>query len=139
MNKHFKYSVAGVFAGAIQVTAGILLTIFVEATILSWALIAIGWIAFIGSLLGATANRQAKKNAEGSQQLKNMLNDEREAIINDKAKAFAHDFLHWLLWVAIIALAVMQVELWIPLMLVGVQLVRMVATIAVSFWLRKNM
>jgi len=139
MNKHFRHSIAAVFAGAVQLATGIWLTIFIETTILSWALIVIGGIVFLTNLLGAISNRQAKSNVEGSLPLKIMLNDEREAVINDKVKAFSNDFTNCLVWVAIIVLAVMQVEIWIPLVLVGVQLVRMIVGIVVLFWLRKNM
>ena len=139
MNKHFRQSVAAAFAGAVQLATGIWLTIFVETTVLSWALIVIGAVLFLANMLVAISNRQAKRNVEGTQPLKNILNDEREAVIIDKSKAISHDFFNWVVWAAIIVLAVMQVELWIPLVLVGVQFMRMIVAMVALLWLRRNM
>ena len=139
MNKHLKQSVVAAIAGVAQLATGIWLAIFIETTMLSWALIVIGAVIFLANFLGAISNRQAKRNVEGSQPLKNLLSDEREAVINDKSKAITHDFLNWVVWVAIIVLAVTQVELWIPLVLVSVQFMRMIVALGASFWLRRNM
>ncbi|MCL1786503.1 MAG: hypothetical protein FWG38_00840 [Defluviitaleaceae bacterium] len=139
MDRHFKQSLVALFTGSIQLATGIWLTIFVGTSMLSWALLAIGGFAVFSNIFGAIANRQAKKSVEGSQPFKNLLNDEREAAISDKAKAFTHDFASWTMWAAIIVLAVLQVEVWIPTVLVGVLLVRMVVTIVAMFWFRKRM
>jgi hypothetical protein len=139
MNKHFRQSVVGVFAGVVQLATGAWLAIFVETGVLSWALIAIGVFIFLANTLGAVGNRQAKKNIEGSQELKNILSDEREAAIGDKSGAITNDFTNWAVWAAIIVLAVMQVDIWIPLVLIGVQFVRMVVGMVALLWLRKTM
>ncbi|MCL2349942.1 MAG: hypothetical protein FWC67_00535 [Defluviitaleaceae bacterium] len=138
MNKHFKQSVAGVIAGIAQLGTGLWLTFFVGTNMLSWALIVFGGILFLSSFFAVISNRQVKRNAKGTQEFKNIMNDEREAVINDKARAFTNDFFSWLVWAAIIALAIIQVELWIPLVLVGMQLVRMIVLITASLWIRKN-
>jgi hypothetical protein len=139
MDRHFKQSLSAIVAGSVQLATGIWLIIFVGTTVLSWALLGIGAFTFFVSIVGVICNRQAKKGVEGSQQLKNLLNDEREAAIADKAKAFTHDFTNWVVWAAIFVLAVVQVDMWIPLALIGVQFVRTIVTMVSMFWFRRRM
>ena len=139
MDRHFKQSLSAIVAGAVQLATGIWLIIFVGTTVLSWALLGIGAFTFLVSIVGVISNRQVKKGVEGSQQLKNLLNDEREAAIADKAKAFTHDFTNWAVWAAIFVLAIVQVDMWIPLALIGVQLVRTMVTMVSMFWFRQRM
>jgi len=138
MKTFLRMSIQGIIGGAALLTAGILLLIFASMTPLSWILIVMGLVAFFSGLINVTTSYQAKKNTV-PQEIKNNLNDERNAAIMEKTKAAAHDFLTWAMWAVIILLAAMQVDLWITLVLAGVQIAQVVVSMVAMFWLRKRM
>ena len=103
---------------------GILLAILTEVGIVSFVLIGIGAGSFTGGFAGFISTRMMKRDADFARKINIEMADERNIMVELKAKAGAHDFISWTLWPVIILFAAMQFELWVVLLLVGIQLMR---------------
>jgi hypothetical protein len=139
MKAYFRTYIIGCAGGAVALIVGIVLAISSAAAVLPWVLIGLGCGAFFGGLGGVIASRMAKKNAEFARTMEIELADERNNAISNKAKAGAHDFFMWAMWAVLIFLAAAQVQLWITLTLVGVQLARMVVLFVLMARYRRSM
>jgi len=138
MKGFFKTSLQGVIGGPVVLAAGIFLLVCYGLAPLSWTMIGLGFLSFFSGLMGVISSRQVKQNA-APMEFKIAIKDERTAVINDKVKIAVHDFSAWAMWPVIVVLAVMQVELWILMVLLGVHMTRLVVGIIARLWLQKTM
>jgi len=123
------YTIACI-SGVILIIAGILLAIFYTVPYgvmpaLPFALGGVGLGAFGGGLSGVISVCIMKKDPGLAKQVEIEENDERNITIENKAKAKTDTLISMLLWALIIFLAVMQVQLFIILVFVGVAFLRM--------------
>jgi len=132
-NPHKNYIFSSI-CGALVLIAGIALAIFTDVGTLPYVLIGVGCGAFAGGLGGVVASRMAKKDDEFARKLNIEMSDERNIMVDLKAKAGAHDFISWTLWLVVILFAALQFELWAILLLIGVQIMRMI----VMFYLMRR-
>jgi len=121
-----KWYMIGSVCGALMLIAGILLAIFTDAGVVSFVLIGIGAGSFTGGFCGFISTRMMEKDAELARKINIEMADERNIMVELKAKAGAHDFISWVLWPVVILFAALQFELWAVLLLVGVQIMRVI-------------
>jgi len=121
-----KWYMIGSVCGALLLISGVLLAILTDVGVVSFILIGIGAGSFTGGVGGFISARMMKKDAELARKINIEMNDERNVMVDLKAKAGAHDFISWVLWPVIILFAALQFELWAVLLLVGVQIMRMI-------------
>jgi len=122
----FKWYMVGSVCGALMLIAGILLAIFTDVGAVSYVLIGMGVGSFTGGFGGLISTRMMKKDAEFARKINIEMTDERNIMVELKAKAGAHDFISWVLWPVVILFAALQFELWAVLLLIGLQVARMI-------------
>ena len=122
----FKWYMVGSVCGALMLIAGILLAIFTDVGAVSYVLIGMGVGSFTGGFGGLISTRMMKKDAEFARKINIEMTDERNIMVELKAKAGAHDFISWVLWPVVILFAALQFELWSVLLLIGLQVARMI-------------
>ena len=122
----FKWYMVGSVCGALMLIAGILLAILTDVGAVSYVLIGIGVGSFTGGFGGLISTRMMKKDAEFARKINIEMTDERNIMVELKAKAGAHDFISWVLWPVAILFAALQFELWAVLLLIGLQVARMI-------------
>jgi len=122
----FKWYMVGSVCGALMLIAGILLAILTDVGAVSYVLIGIGVGSFTGGFGGLISTRMMKKDAEFARKINIEMTDERNIMVELKAKAGAHDFISWVLWPVVILFAALQFELWAVLLIIGLQVARMI-------------
>ena len=122
----FKWYMIGSVCGALMLIAGILLAVFTDVGTVSFVLIGIGVGSFTGGFGGLISTRMMKKDAGFARKINIEMTDERNIMVELKAKAGAHDFISWVLWPVVILFAALQFELWAVLLLIGLQVARMI-------------
>jgi len=122
----FKWYMVGSVYGALMLIAGILLAIFADVGAVSFVLIGIGVGSFTGGFGGFISTRMMKKDADFARKINIEMTDERNIMVELKAKAGAHDFISWVLWPVVILFAALQFELWAVLLIIGLQVARMI-------------
>lgn len=123
VGKYVMFSVLGF----VMLIAGIMLAIFMPNAqgfmlTLPYILVGVGAGIFGGNLGTAIKNQHLKKDPKAYKQIEINTKDERNIAINNRAKAKAYDIMLIAFSALILAFALMQVELYVVLALVGVYL-----------------
>jgi len=135
--------IIGGIAGAMLITAGILLAVLYtvpQGTMPALPIVlgGMGLVALVSGVGGMISARMMKNDPNFAKQMHDFY-DERAVMIENKAKAKTDDFVTILHWALIIFLAVMQVQLLIVLVFVGAMVMRM---LVLMYWIKtysKNM
>lgn len=121
-----KYVMLAVF-GFVLLIAGLVLAISLPETqnimrTLPYILLGVGAGIFGGNLGTAIKNRLLKKDPNAAKQLEIDIKDERNTAINNRAKAKAYDLMLMVYGALILALALMQVDMYMVLAFVAAYL-----------------
>ena len=122
----FKWYMISSVCGALMLITGILLAILTDVGVVSYVLIGVGVGSFTGGFGGLISSQMMKKDAAFARKVNIEMTDERNIMVELKAKAGAHDFISWALWPIVILFAALQFDLWVVLLLIGLQVARMV-------------
>ena len=142
-NKIGKYVLLSVVGFVLGASGTILAKVCRDAqgimTVLPYLMIGIGAGIFGQNIGTLVTNLAYRKNPEAAKQILIDTNDERNVSIRNQAKGKAYDIMIYVFGILMLVYALMQVELWVTLALVGAYLIVIMANVFYISRYNKNM
>ena len=140
IGKYVIFTVIGLVLGA---SGAVLAKLYGDAegimAVLPFIMIGIGAGVFGQNIGTVFTNLSYRKNPEAAKQIRIDTNDERNISIRNQAKGKAYDLMIYVFGALMLVYALMQVELWVTLTLVGAFLIVIFANVFYISRYNKNM